>query len=198
MPDFTPVPYGIQATIIGLALNGKRMTNVIAFKADTPLPTLAQVQAVANLVRDWVDSDYNACYCNQVDAINVHARSIAAEPGPEADAVPASGTGTLTGDVVPMSQTCVIQLHTGLTGQSHAGRLNTFQANENSQLNGLWLPAYVTVCELAMGALLAAVALTDFLWCVWSRTLLELFEITSVAGNVIPRTLRSREVDRGT
>lgn len=195
--DFTPTPYCVQATIIGVHVSAKQIYNVLHFEAPTALPSLAEVTAIAEMVAQWVNDQYVDVYSNRITVSTIHARSMAAEPGPEYDAVVTDGIGANNGDPLPLSQTCVTKLHTGLTGRSNQGRFNVFPASENEQTLGLFTPTYALACEFVIGQLVATATTADYPLVVWSRTQQALHLVTSGQANIIPRTLRSRAVDHG-
>lgn len=197
MSDFTATPHCIEATVIAVGTNGKRMYNVLNFSSPDALPGSSDVQDVADLVAAWVDSDYHTIFTDKLEVIQVHARSMAEEPGPEADAFPATGTGASSGDELAMSTTCVAGLNTGVTGQSRHGRFNAFQAVEGDMTGGLFTPTYATSLRTVLAVLITSSGVASLPWSVWSRHLGLLFRINNITVNRVPRTLRSRAIDHG-
>lgn len=195
--DFNPFPYYIQGTLIATGANGKKMSNVLAFKGLAELPSYADCVAIGTMLHDWVTTDLWNTYSDSLAITQIHVRSMAEEPGPEYDLAVTDGVGSQAGDDLPMSQTMVVQLQTGLSGHSQVGRFNTFQSTEDMQTGGLYTGAYITTVESALAALQVLAGLEGYQWCVASRHLTTLYEIVAVIANGIPRTLRSRAVDHG-
>jgi hypothetical protein len=195
--DFVPTEACVQAVVWGRHNSGKLMYNTLSFLAPHELPTAADVQTVATMVAAWVHDAYIAVFSDKITVINVHARSMAEEPAPEYDAVPAGGTGQQDGDLLPLSQAALVQLHTGLTGQSQAGRVYVFTATEDNQTNGLFTTTYALACDNAFVALRTAANTSGYPWAVWSRVHRRLTPVGGVITNIVPYNLRSRRINKG-
>jgi len=197
MPDFTPIPKCIEATIWAYGANGKQLKNVICFEGTADFPTYADCVAVADLVSAWVEGNYVDCFTNDVAVQLIHVRSGAEEPGPEYDLLVASGVGAQNGDTLAMSTTMCVQLQTGSSGHARVGRFNVFTATENEMTNGLWTSGYITLVESSLASLQTQAQLEGYTWVERSRSEGALHEIVAVIAGPVPRTLRSRAVDHG-
>lgn len=197
MPDFVPVSGSIEFRITGVHTSGKKMYNIGHVDCGAPLPTQAEVEAVATVVAAWVDGTYSSFWSSLISSDEVRARSNAQEPGPVAVVTGYAAVGALGGDMQPLDTTMCVNLLGGLTGQSNRGKWYTFTADETVITSGLFSAAYATSMQVALAGLQADLGAAGFALAVESRRNLSLVQIVSFQAQRIPSHLRSRKANRG-
>lgn len=198
MPDFVAVANSIEIRIGGYhQTNGKKVYNIVHADCGSPLPTLAEVTAAVGAVSSWVSASYKGLFVDDIIINEVRGRSNAQEPGPTYTNSTINQAGTLTGDMVPMSQSCCVNLLTNLTGRSQRGKFYVFPTDEVVQVGGLYTAVYAAACETVLGALAAELAGAGFALAIESRRHLALYQVQSYSAQNIPAHVSSRKVNRG-
>jgi len=198
MPDFVPVSGSIEFRIQAQSTaTGKKMYNIGHVDCAAPFPTLADVTAVVNVVSPWVIATYKSFFTTDLVCNEVRARSNAQEPGPLYINSTISQAGALGDDRLASSDTLLVNLLSGTTGQRRRGKWYTFQGTEAIRTNGLYTAVYSSAMESALASLAADLATAGFALAIESRRDLALYQVISFSSQPIPSSLRSRKANRG-
>lgn len=191
MPQ-TFIPSVVRATLIGITPDLTQLLNVFHFSVPAAPVTLADCTVIANLVKDWVASDYTSLCPGTIQFQAVHVRSMEGLIVPEYTLYDGS-VGDLIGDTMPYHTSLYVNFNTGLTGRKNRGGVHMFPTTETfNGPSGQPTAAYVTAVETAIGNFRAAVLASDYTWVVASFTHQSYepvisFVVDSAWGSVVSR-----------
>lgn len=198
MPDFVPVSGSIEFRITGFnQVSGKKVYNIGHVDCGSPLPTLAEVTAVAVSVATWVVGSYKSLYHEDIVVNEVRARSNAQEPGPVYVHNTINQIGALVGDIQPSSTTLCVNLLSGFTGLRRRGKFYVFPADETVMTDGLFTAGYCQGAEAVIELLHDTLELDGFALAVESRRDLALYQVEGYLAQPVPSHLKSRKSNQG-
>lgn len=137
----------LQINVYGHDAANNLLLNV--FHVNTPTtPTLADCEAVANLVVDWVDGGYNNCYAETTSSDRVVVTDVSAINSWQAEQI-VTAAGQLVGAPLSSNDTLAVKKSTGRRGRPYRGDWYVW-APTSSQIElldgNLFLESYRDTC----------------------------------------------------
>lgn len=122
-------PSTLQVNVYGHDESNNMLLNV--FHVSTPgLPSLAACEAVAALVADWVDGNYNNTWAENISSDRVVVTDASEIEGAQAE-LAVTVAGTLVGTAVPSNVTLAVKKSTGVTGRANRGTWYSWPCTSN-------------------------------------------------------------------
>lgn len=165
---FQSVPLCIQAEV-RMRLDNQNIENVLHFETEVT-PDLAMVQAVAEMVRDWVLDNYIGPLSGAVSFYQVTAKSLVNEFDwvydlPVVPAVLGAGGATY----MPNEVALCMSLRTGFSGRSQRGRAFVSGIPTTQVTGNLISETFASNMLNAWNELIIAAPAADVVWSVLSR-----------------------------
>lgn len=146
---------------------GNTAVNVIHVQTDEAPITLAVLGGMADVVEDWLASDWADVAGQNWTATNLDLRDLTTATGPVL-AREITEAGVLTAENLPSQVTIAISLRTGVAGRSGRGRLYHVGLTE-SQVTGDYINgATLTALQTAYNNLRLALEAASYFWIVAS------------------------------